>query len=261
MKLKMTYAIGLGSIILLILALNSEIFVDAQDSRVLQPQDTKQGTQEREIDYRATPVVAFEFLDQKRVEINSPREIKNRKYDKSQWVLDPTGARGASEAVRYIEYRYSDIPAKESNVILIGTVLDSQAFLSNDSSGVYSEFMTQIETVFKNKSKQNLNSGEVIAVEREGGIVRYSEGNSVRYKIPGRGSPVKNSKYIFFLKENTDNSLEILTAYELRGDVIFPLDGSRLALISNGTESIFDRHRNESIQSFLEQLKRIDTAN
>lgn len=208
-------------------------------------------TKDQELDDEATPKVQYKDLKDKHTE-NNARAKKNKRLNNFRWVQPPEIADRLGEVIMHIEIEIPDVPVKESNIILQGTVIDSQAFLSEDNSGVYSEFSINIEGVFKNNT--NLNINDLIVGQRGGGVIIYPSGKAVRYKIAGDGSPSRNSKYIFFLKKLDEDIYSILTAYEIQGDKVMPLDGGRLSFSGFGG-SVFDKHANESLQSFIEQLQ------
>jgi hypothetical protein len=70
--------------------------------------------------------------------------------------------------------------------------------------------------------------------------------------VSGQGSPAKNTKYVFFLKRVDEDSYLILTAYELRGNKAFALDGSRVNL-GKGNWA-FDKHNGQEVTSFKKDL-------
>ncbi|MDQ5846355.1 MAG: hypothetical protein M3539_13775 [Acidobacteriota bacterium] len=137
------------------------------------------------------------------------------------------------------------IPIAQSDVILIGTVLDSQAYLSTDKTGVYSEFAISVGEVLKGSAVNNA----VISAQRSGGAVRFPSGVIQKYRSEGQGMPRIARKYLLFLKKlDQDDAFSLLTGYELRGEKIVPLDGGN----KGGTESLpFDSYRGANVASFL----------
>ncbi|MFP5263083.1 MAG: hypothetical protein ACLGJB_14365 [Blastocatellia bacterium] len=115
------------------------------------------------------------------------------------------------------------LPTAHSDAIVLGEVTDSKAYLSNDKTGAYSEFVIQIREVLKNDSR--LSSGLVI-VEREGAAVQLPDSRIVEYRIIGQGMPHIGGRYILFLKYNNDETQDyhLVTAYELRNGYVLPLD-------------------------------------
>lgn len=254
MKNKIKLIIGLTVFGMLIGVITLKNQVTAQTEQ--NPQKVEDGLKNQIEDL---PSVIYEDLNSKRIDLNDPRSLKNSKYDGSKWVLNPLESVGTSEMIRFFSPPPTDVPAKQSNLILIGTVVDSKAFLSNDNSVIYSEFYTQVETVLKNNIGLNLNSGNVIPLDRSGGIVRYPAGNIVRYINSGYGFPLRKKTYIFFTFRNPlTTGFQVLTAYEIRDGAVFPIDGSGSS--GNQKEEIpFVRHRNQKVEDFLNQVRMADS--
>jgi hypothetical protein len=119
----------------------------------------------------------------------------------------------------------SAIPVAESDAVLIGDVTEAAAYLSTDKTSVYSEFALAVAEVLKD-SKADIPIGEAISAQRSGGGVRFASGKVLIRGLLGKPLPKKGARYVFFLKRNEDvNDFSILTAYELRGGQVFPLDG------------------------------------
>ena len=138
------------------------------------------------------------------------------------------------------------LPAVQSEVILIGEVSAWRAHLSNDKTGIYSEFPVRIEEVLKNASSSPLHGGGRVYLERVGGAVRYPSGRKFTYRVAGQNVPGIGLRYVFFLKPaGEEQTFEIVTAYELRGDKVFPLDSAEQ----------FDTYKEMGQAKFLERLR------
>lgn len=118
------------------------------------------------------------------------------------------------------------LPVAQSDAIVIGEVSEAEAFLSTDRTSIYSEFTVNVGEVFKDTSLVTLTSGSSITTVRGGGAVRFPSGRVVRRGFNGKPLPRKGRRYVFFLKRNNEGQdFSIITAYELRGGRVFPLDG------------------------------------
>ena len=118
------------------------------------------------------------------------------------------------------------LPASQSGVIVVGQVTNAQAFLSEDKTNIYSEFTVTINEILKNNSSLALTPGSSIATVRTGGALRFPSGKIIQRGFGGKPFPLINRSYVFFLKyEREEQDYPIITAYELRGGVVFPLDG------------------------------------
>src|SRR5262245_53189183 len=95
-----------------------------------------------------------------------------------------------------------------------------EARLSNDKSGVYSEFTVQVSEALKSKSSVSVTAGDTLVVERPGGIVKYSDNHTRLYRVEGKGMPRLGGRYVLFLsmpnsKVEPDQSYVIITGYEI----------------------------------------------
>lgn len=115
------------------------------------------------------------------------------------------------------------LPVSQSNVILIGRIADAQAYLSNDKTGVYSEFKIEIESLLKFDATT---SPYEIVADRSGGAVRFPSGKVQRiYTFRGQRMPQVGHRYVLFIIRNApEEDLTILTGYELREGKVVALD-------------------------------------
>lgn len=114
------------------------------------------------------------------------------------------------------------LPIAQSDVVILGKVIDAQAYLSSDKAGTYSEFTINVEKIFKNTEPPISKS---LVLEREGGVVKFATGRLLPYKIVGQRLPRIQREYVFFLKHNAQgDDYHIITAYGIYKDRILPLD-------------------------------------
>lgn len=116
------------------------------------------------------------------------------------------------------------LPVGRSVVIVLGEVINAQAYLTGDKTGIYSEFTISIEEILKGDSLTPVVPGSSVVTERYGGRVKFPSGHVALYGIRGQGLPGQGRHYVFFL-ERLDQQFSILTAYELRSGRVYPLDG------------------------------------
>jgi hypothetical protein len=174
------------------------------------------------------PQVDFPLENQQNVtEIDYERKKKNAGYDKHKWVRDPNGLDITTVTRKNHWYSgFPAIPTAKSALVISGKVTEAKAFLSNDKTGVYSEFNINVEKIIKNNDKSPISIGETIQVERSGGQVRFPSGQIVKFIIDGQGLPEKEKNYIFFLSYDSQRqSYRILTAYKISAGKIYALDG------------------------------------
>jgi hypothetical protein len=165
--------------------------------------EVKSQSTAKELDDAATPVV--DLISSYTAAVTTDRWLKNNRYDNQGMVeseIDPRAAYVEREPPGDI----SDIPTDKSDLIVEGTVTDSAAFLSNDKGAVYSELTVHVSDVLKATPDLNVKNGDSVVTERFGGRVRYPNGQIVRYRIVGQGSPEKGKTYLFFLSRADESS-------------------------------------------------------
>ncbi|MGZ8843952.1 MAG: hypothetical protein ACXW18_09845 [Pyrinomonadaceae bacterium] len=213
------------------------------------------GQSAKQLDDAAAPVVDLSNVSEvDRVDKNA-RKLKNARHDKSG--TDKTHPYpNVSDVVGEPEWRsgYSDLPVDKSDVVVEAVVADSRAFLSEDKTGIYSEFTLIVSKILKVGSGLTINLGDRIVTERFGGKVRYPSGQVTRWRIARQGVPIIGKKYLFFLAKLDEDSYQLLTAYEIRGSKIVALDGSRTELGKQGG-SIFDKHNGKDLSQFMEEVE------
>jgi hypothetical protein len=152
------------------------------------------------------------------------RRKRNKHYDKQGLVAPTPSSPTSSATILDDEFDMPAIPIGLSTLIVTADVLNSEAHLSNDKSGVYSEFTVQIDSVLKG-AVPTLSQTNVISVSRLGGNVRYPSGHLERYEVHNQNMPAIGKKYLLFLKATEDNqAYELLTGYELGPEWTTPLD-------------------------------------
>ncbi|MGB8508268.1 MAG: hypothetical protein WCD76_07680 [Pyrinomonadaceae bacterium] len=193
------------------------------DQRLIDEQQKKQAELESQF-----PIVDYDEPEVTNPETLAKRKIKNSRYDKRTLVGNEPQP-GVVEAARINEgYYVPALPVAQSSLIVTAEVLNAQAHLSNDKGDIYTELTIQINEVIKNKTSVIISQGEIMTVEREGGIVRYSNGHKMLYHLAEEGMPATGRKYVLFLHSITHSQdYSILTGYELTPDGVVPVDPSR----------------------------------
>jgi len=123
--------------------------------------------------------------------------------------------------------------------VLIGQITDSQAYLSQDKSGIYSSFTVQVNELLKNSSKASLSSDSRIEVEREGGRVRFPSGRLHLYITDGLEMPKVGLRYVLFLSDAPgDDVFGIVSAYELKDGSVYALDNLKNQKVFDGADEL-----------------------
>jgi hypothetical protein len=146
----------------------------------------------------------------------------------------------------------SALPTDQSNVVIRGYIASRAAHLSDDRTGIYSEFEVQVAEVFKDTSSA-ITAGTALTVNRAGGSVRFTSGKIQTYGITHQDMPRPGRQYVLFLQKTAAGDLLILTGYELTNERVQPLDGedtddSRSALP-------FAKYRGKDTESFLQEVR------
>lgn len=193
------------------------------DQRLIDEQQKKQAELEGQF-----PIVDYDALEVANPETRAKRKIKNSRYDKRTLVGNEPQP-GVVEAARINEgYYVPALPVAQSSLIVTGEVLNAQAHLSNDKGDIYTELTIHINEVIKNKTGVTIAPSDTITVEREGGIVRYSNGHKMLYHLAEEGMPTTGRKYVLFLHSIVHSQdYGVLTGYELTPDGVVPVDPSR----------------------------------
>lgn len=213
------------------------------------------GQGEKVLDDDARPIVNFDNAESVKAAEKNTRQLKNSRHNKESLVLRNPNT-GVGEVIREPEWEagLSDLPAHKSDIVVEGIVADTKAFLSEDKTGIYSEFTIRVSKVMKVVSGLSVNLGDLIVSERFGGKVRYPSGQVVLYRIGGQGAPMGGKRYLFFLARAEQGNYKLLTAYEIQGQKVFALDGSRINFRGRGN-SKFDKHNGEELDVFMTKVE------
>lgn len=213
------------------------------------------GLSAKELDDAARPIVDFDKPAPVDPAQKNARKLKNVRRNKESIVLRAPQP-DIVEMIREPELPapLSALPADRSHVVVEGIVADSKAFLSEDKTGVYSEFTIRVSRVFKVAPGLSVNLGDLIVTERFGGRVKYPSGHVILYRIEGQGTPIIGKRYLFFLTKADQDSYGLLTAYEIQDHKVFALDGSRINSRGKG-RSVFDKHDGIDFESFIRKVE------
>lgn len=181
------------------------------------------------------------------------RQAKNRKYDKF-----PTPISETADGVSTFDWatRLPALPVNESEAVVVGQVVEAQAYLSNDKSMVYSEFVLNVDEVLMNKGQTPLAVGDLVAVERDGGRVHFPTGRITSWSVSGQGMPRVGRRYVFFLTHefplfgHKEESFYLLTGYELQANHVLPLDNP-----GGGTHPLAVTYKGADKETFLNDLR------
>jgi hypothetical protein len=205
---------------------------------IQQAQQSRRDTTGRGGSESGLPVVFYTTTDD---EMSDLRRIRNGRYDKR--MLGPITEAEVSEGItarsstNHWDAHMPSIPSTRSDAVIIGEIITGQAHMSNDRSGVYSEFMVRVQEVLKDNQEAPVVTGKIVTAEREGGEVRFSSGSALTYTISDQRMPQTGKTYVLFLKySEQEQDYSILTGYELRDGRVVPLDCSHKFAVYEGTD-------------------------
>jgi hypothetical protein len=225
-----------------------------QNAKVLrrgeQPMNQPTSPSDKELDDAATPLVDFGGAEG----ADESRRQKNARFDHQRLIQSQPAAQ-SGEVMVDSETTVTDLPAAQSDLVVEAKVNGSRGFLSEDKTGAYSEFYLTVTDVIKATPGISVGKGDAVTAERFGARVRYPSGQIVRYRVTGAGSPAKGKKYLFFLRKTAGGNYRVLTAYELQGNKVLALDGSRTNF-GGKHQSVFDKHNGRDAQEFRRDVER-----
>jgi hypothetical protein len=167
------------------------------------------------------PTARYDEPEEQDIARRARRQLAGKRYENAGGLVESTLpiAEDEERVLQTDEYlSVPAIPVKESELIVIGTVLEAAAHLSNNKKTVYSEFTVQIEEILRDTTGNIKKEGSV-TVDREGGYVEYINGLRRLHRIAALSMPQVGGKHILFLR-NRDKSphYEIINGYELKED-------------------------------------------
>jgi hypothetical protein len=177
---------------------------------------------------RDLPVVDYE------IEVSRPKSKERKEKDNHfKGRGNPDSRRPIAELPEGVEplpingawwLGLSALPIDQSDVVVLGIIGAREAHLSDDKTGIYSEFTVLVADILKDGTKTII-PGNVVSASRPGGWVRFKSGKIQKYELSRQGMPQVGAQYALFLRKTADGDLLILTGYELSDGHITPLDG------------------------------------
>jgi len=157
------------------------------------------------------------------------RNLKSKKYNSRH---SPRITESSDEIFTNSEWArgLAALPVENSDAVIVGDIVTAEAYVSDDHSEIYSEFVVRISKVLKDAGTTPINDVDSIIVERSGGRLRLPSGKVVVSSTSNQDMPRVGSRYVLFLTHlsanggSYENDFHILTGYELRGGKVFPLD-------------------------------------
>jgi hypothetical protein len=213
-------------ILLLLLTVVAVTTLSALTALSSQEQRSTASPTQQSAEEEQEPVADYAAIEPADPEKRAKRRARGKRYDGQSWVREPHPTAGDAGRIDSWMGQVPAFPTETSHAVVIGETIDAQAYLSNDKSGVYTEFTVRVEEILKQDAVAPLVVGETLAAQREGGRVRFPSGRVQRYRTHYQHLPCAGRRYVFFLKRNEEGqAYYIRTAYELRAGRVHPVDG------------------------------------
>ena len=180
-------------------------------------------------DFSRFPIVDFSSAGPDDPVVRAAREAKGHKYEMKGVSPISEQSDKIFSAVDW-ERHLTQLPVEQSSAVVIGAVVRAAAHLSPDKTAIYSEFQIKLDTVIKNDPANEVRVGQPLIVERSGGRVRLPSGKIVVSWVRNQNMPEPGKRYVLFLthsfqaRDDAPKDFNILTGYELRNGLVFPLD-------------------------------------
>jgi hypothetical protein len=226
-----------------------------------QEQNRTTSTQQESAEAEQPPVADYAAPESADPEKRAKRRARGKRYEGQSWVREPHPTAGDAGRIDSWMLEMPAFPTESSDAVVIGETTDAQAYLSNDKSGVYTEFTVRVDEILKNDATAPLIVGETVAAQREGGRVRFPSGRVQRYRTHYQHLPRAGRRYVLFLKRNDEGqAYYIRTGYELRAGHVHPLDGVNM---NKGASELpqFAAYKNADENTFLRAVREaVDNA-
>ena len=189
------------------------------------------------------PIVDYDAPEPADKEKREKRRAKGQKYGKADPPINPSIGEMSSTSSSHWFYGLTPLPTAQSEVVVVGEVIDANAYLTPDKSAVYSEYTVRVDEVLKTNDT-TIVPNCTVDVQRLSGRVRLPSGHVQEYTVLQQGVPRVGRKYAFFLRRYQQD-LVILTGYELHRNKVKPLDSVQM----------FQVYKNMDGQKFMDTLR------
>jgi hypothetical protein len=222
------------------------IGIGAQQGQRYQKYEEAMKASRDELDKRL-PIVDYNEPKPTESSDRARRLAKDRRHNLGNHPI--TEGMTESSTVYHWPENFPALPVEQSTSIVTGEILEANAHISEDRSGVYSEFVVNVDKVLKDK----WGIASSVVAEREGGRVRFPSGSTFRYFVDGFGIPEVGHRYLLFLKRFEDGGFSIITGYELLKGRVIPLDRSGVVRFDIYNDSDAERFITEVLEAIKKE--------
>ena len=158
-------------------------------------------------------------------ELTTERFLANKRYDNQEWVYTTINNPETAGVGRIKHDPLPPLfPISESEMIVVGEVIGTVAFLSNDKGSVYTEFAIRVDETLRSKDYSKTRATQV-TVDRDGGVVIYPNGQRIVYQDSTFGLPRFGSRYLLFLKKDDESpNYRIVASYDLSREKVHSVE-------------------------------------
>jgi hypothetical protein len=200
---------------------------------------------------RAGPMVVYEDTP---ASPSAKRQLKNEVFSHTGFpvVTKMVSAGSIPEITLPVPSSSANLPAlplPQSDLVIVGKVIDMKAYLASGGNGIYSEIQIEPEEVLKGDNP-DVAKGLAVIAHRPGGVVLFKDGGVQIYKVAQQDWPIFGHEYLFFLKSSQAGDFDLLTAYRLRGGFVSALDDA------GNKNSPFHVYHGAKEKDFMSAVKR-----
>jgi hypothetical protein len=133
-------------------------------------------------DLRKFPIAKYNAPEPASAAEREERRIKGKRHDAKLPVTKVPAPDQIAEISSDAEPIPKAIPVAESSLVVVGTITEGEAFLSNEKKGIYSEYTIRIQTILKEDPRKKLKPDDTEIADRSGGVAEYPNGQLVLYR-------------------------------------------------------------------------------
>jgi hypothetical protein len=147
-----------------------------------------------------------------------------------------------------------ELPASESDAIVIGEITGAQPYLSADRKMLYTEFTVHVIDLIKSVSEAAADSNDIALVER-GGEAVLADGRVFRNEVHGSGSPIEiRQRYALFLHYVPSGTcFRLIKAWNLKDGNAWAMSPDDLNRVHRGVNP----YNGMSESVFIESIRRV----
>ena len=176
---------------------------------------------------KSRPLAVFGAIDSGDPTEQAIRQVRNSRYDKYSYTPFDQLPAEAEARITNSDWAFymPALPVEKSDAVILGRIVDSKGYISNNKAAAYSEFTVKVEKSLKTPDEISIIPGESLVASRYGADVKLPSGKIITTGVADQMMPQIGQRYVLFLKYNSQGrDYEILTGYKIKKQKIYPLD-------------------------------------